>query len=420
MVEIPRYHVWTIGCQMNKVESERLGGLFEQLGYQATDSPDEADIIVLNSCVVRQHAEDKVINKLKNLKALKRARPHLKLALTGCLVGSDTANLKQKLPHVDYFFKPGEFPQWLAKPAAMPLPAHPGLSTYITIIQGCNNFCSYCIVPYRRGRERSRPIAEIISEAQELVKRGVKEIILLGQNVDSYGHDLPDKPDLADLLTEINSIEGLLRIRFLTSHPKDMSETLINTIAHLKKVCEQISLPVQAGDDEILKLMKRGYTVEHYRRLANLMRGKIPGLALSTDLIIGFPTETAEQFQHSYDLINEMKFDTVHVAAYSPREGTTATRDLQDDVPPEEKARRLKLIEDLQAEISTAINESLVGKTIEILVDGQKGGKWRGRTRTDKLVFYNSKNNYLGQLIDVKIDSAGPWSVRGRVIKEAK
>ena len=416
MVNYPKYYIWTIGCQMNKVESERLGGLFEQFNYMATDTPDDADVIVLNSCVVRRHAEDKVINKLKNLKALKRSRPNLKLAVTGCLVGSDIAGLKEKLPFVDYFFQPAGFPPWLDKPAVMPLPARPDLSTYITIMQGCNNFCSYCIVPYRRGRERSRPIAEIVGEARELTKRGAREIILLGQNVDSYGHDLPDKPDLADLLTAVNDIEGLLRIRFLTSHPKDMSEKLIDTMARLPKVCEQVSLPIQAGDNEILKLMKRGYTVEHYRRLADSMRQKIPGLALSTDLIVGFPTETAEQFRHSYELIEEMKFDTVHVAAYSPREGTSATRDFKDDVPPEEKARRLKLIEDLQEIISTAINESLIGKTEEILVDGKKGGRWRGRTRTDKLVFFNSKVDYTGQLININIESAGPWSLRGKLI----
>ncbi|MBN1366862.1 MAG: tRNA (N6-isopentenyl adenosine(37)-C2)-methylthiotransferase MiaB [Dehalococcoidales bacterium] len=413
---MPKYYIWTIGCQMNKVESERLEALFTEYGYQSTKTADDADIIVLNSCVVRQHAEDKVLNKLKNLKALKQSRPNLKLAVTGCLVEPNIAGLKEKLPFVDYFFKPAGFPPWLDKPATMSLPANSDLSTYVTIMQGCNNFCSYCIVPYRRGRERSRSIAEIIREAEELVKRGAREIILLGQNVDSYGHDLPDKPDLADLLTAINDIEGLLRIRFLTSHPKDMSEKLIDTMAVLPKVCEQVSLPVQAGDNDILKLMRRGYTVEHYRRLADLMREKIPGLALSTDLIVGFPTETTEQFQNSYGLIAEMRFDTVHVAAYSPREGTTATRDFKDDVPPEEKARRLKLIEDLQENISTSINESLIGKTVEILVDGKKSGRWRGRTRTDKLVFFNSKVDYTGQLININIESAGAWSLRGKLI----
>lgn len=272
MVNIPKYYIWTIGCQMNKVESERLSGLFEQSGYQAADSTEEADVIVLNSCVVRQHAEDKVINKLNNLKAVKRVRPDIKLAVTGCIVNSDVSRLKERFPHVGYFFKPGDFPQWIEKPETMPLPVQPALSTYVSIIQGCNNFCSYCIVPYRRGRERSRPIEEILCEVQELVRRGVKEVILLGQNVDSYGHDLADKPDLADLLAELNGIEGLMRIRFLTSHPKDMSQKLIDIIAHLDKVCEQISLPIQAGDDEILKLMKRGYTVEHYRRLVSRMR----------------------------------------------------------------------------------------------------------------------------------------------------
>ncbi len=416
MVRIPKYHVWTIGCQMNKVESERLGGLFEQLGYQSIDSVDDADLIVLNSCVVRQHAEDKVINKLKNLKALKKRNPSVKIAVTGCLVNSDIAHLNEKYPHVDYFFKPGEFPRWLEKPAEMPLPAKPDLSTYITIIQGCNNFCSYCIVPYRRGRERSRPVAEIVCEAKELVKRGVKEIVLLGQNVDSYGQDLPDKPDLANLLTEINRIEGLYRIRFLTSHPKDISEKLIDTMAGLDKVCEQISLPIQAGDNDILKLMKRGYTVERYRSLVGLMLEKIPGLALSTDIIVGFPTETAERFQHTYDLIKDMKFDTVHLAAYSPREGTAAARELKDDVPQAEKERRLKLAEELQEQISLEKNRSLIGQTVEVLVDGKKGGKWRSRTRTDKLVFFNSTNNCTGKLVQVKIESAGPWSLTGKPV----
>jgi tRNA-2-methylthio-N6-dimethylallyladenosine synthase len=419
-VKAPQYYIWTIGCQMNKVESERLSGLFEQSGYQVTDSAEEADVIVLNSCVVRQHAEDKVVNKLNNLKAVKRARPGIKLAVTGCIVNSDISHLKERFSHVDYFFKPGDFPQWIEKPETMPLPFQPAISTYVSIIQGCNNFCSYCIVPYRRGREQSRPVAEIACEVNTLVSRGVKEVILLGQNVDSYGHDLADKSDLANLLAELNGIEGLIRIRFLTNHPKDMSQKLIDIIARLEKVCEQISLPVQAGDDEILKLMKRGYTVEHYRRLVKQMREKIPGLALSTDVIVGFPSETAEQFQHTFDLLAELKFDTVHIAAYSPREGTAAARELVDDVPDEEKTRRLKLVEELQEKISVEINTELSGQPVEILVDGKKGGKWRGRTRTDKLVFFNSKDNCLGQLVIIKIDKTGPWSLQGKQIKEAE
>ncbi len=417
---MPSYYIWTIGCQMNKAESERLSGLFEREGYQETGSAEEADVILLNTCVVRQHAEDRVINKLANLKAVKRARPDIKLAVTGCIVNADTKHLKEKFPQVDYFFKPGDLPQWLERPATIPLPAQPGVSAYIPIIQGCNNFCSYCIVPYRRGREHSRPVEEIVCEVKGLVQCGVKEVILLGQNVDSYGHDLADRPDLADLLTEVNKVDGLLRIRFLTSHPKDMSRKLIDTIAGLDKVCEQISLPVQAGDDEILKLMKRDYTVEHYRHLVELMREKIPGLALSTDVIVGFPSETKEQFQHSYDLLSELRCDTVHIAAYSPREGTFAARELADDVPPAEKTWRQRLIEDLQEKISTEINTGLSGQVVEVLVDGKKGGKWQGRTRTDKLVFYSSKDECLGRLVKVKIEKTGPWSLQGKQIKEAE
>jgi len=293
-----KYHIWTIGCQMNKAESERLGSYFEEMGYQITESAAEADLIVLNSCVVRQHAEDRVVNKLHALKALKQSKPKLTLAVTGCLVNADTAGLKERFPQVDHFFKPGERPEWLEGAGwEQILPQNPTPCTYVPIIQGCDNFCAYCIVPYRRGREKSRPIPEIVSEVRELVGRGAREVTLLGQNVDSYGHDLPDKPDLADLLGELNPIEGLLRIRFLTNHPKDMSPRLIGAIAELDKVCEQLNLAVQAGSNQMLKTMKRGYTIERYRRLIGEIRAKIPEIALSTDVIVGFPGETEEQFQ---------------------------------------------------------------------------------------------------------------------------
>ncbi|MDD5083052.1 MAG: MiaB/RimO family radical SAM methylthiotransferase, partial [Dehalococcoidales bacterium] len=267
-MKTPTYYVWTIGCQMNKAESERLGSYLEQLGYHPTPNIKQADLVVLNSCVVRQGAEDRVINKLHSLKPLKQTHPGLTVAVTGCLVNSETDQLRERFPQVDYFFKSGELPPWLEEPApAQALPQHPAPSTFVPIMQGCNNFCSYCIVPYRRGRERSRPLPEIVSEVVELVRRGVKEVTLLGQNVDAYGHDLTEGPDLADLLTELNAIEGLARLRFLTSHPRDMSARLIKAIATLDKVCPQISLPVQSGDDDILLAMKRGYTIKHYRQL---------------------------------------------------------------------------------------------------------------------------------------------------------
>jgi len=411
-----QYHIWTIGCQMNKAESERLGSFFEQLGYQATDTAEKASIIVLNSCVVRQNAENRVINKLSALKALKRTNPGITLAVTGCLVNSEVDQLKESFPHVDYFFKPGDYPQWLERTEPGPiLPQHPSPATFVPIIQGCNNFCSYCIVPYRRGRERSRPIAEISCEVKELVRRGTKGVTLLGQNVDSYGHDLPDKPDLANLLKELNTIDGLARIRFLTNHPKDMSPKLIEAVAHLEKVCEQISLPVQSGDNDILKAMRRGYTVEHFRQLITEIRSKIPGVALSTDVIVGFPSESEPQFQQTVNLLSELRFDTVHVAAYSPRSGTAAAMEFEDNIPLAEKKERLDKIEQLQENIATEINAQLLGKTVEVLVEDTKKGKWQGRTRSGKLVFFSNNGNCLGQLMKIRIEKTSPWSLQGKV-----
>lgn len=401
---------------MNKAESERLGSLFEQHGYVPTTTAANADIIVLNSCVVRQSAEDKVANKLVNLQVLKKRHPGLTLALTGCLVDSNTAQLSKAFPYVDYFFKPGEHPDWLTSSAReQPMLQDVEPAVYVPIQQGCNNFCSYCIVPYRRGRERSRPVSELKNEIEGLVRRGAKEVTLVGQNVDSYGQDLPDKPDLAGLLTELNSIQGLARMRFLTNHPKDMSGRLIQSIATLDKVCEQFNLPIQAGDDDILTLMRRGYTVEHYRQLIAETRRQVPGISISTDIIVGFPSETVEQFQHTLDLLAELRFETVHVAAYSPRPGTVAARELEDDVSAEEKSRRLKLIEHLQESISTEVNAALVGETVEILVEGRKKGKWQGRTRSGKLVFYNDNGNWRGQLVNIRIEKAGAWSLQGKL-----
>ena len=412
---MPKYHIWTIGCQMNKAESERLASRFEELGYEATKTVEDADIIVVNSCVVRQSAENRVVNKLNALRPLKKTKPDTVLALTGCLVNSDTEGLRNTYPYVDHFFKPGACPPWLEETTALSLPQHPSPSAYVTIGQGCDNFCSYCIVPYRRGRESSRTMEEITCEVRELVRRGAREVILLGQNVDSYGHDLPERPDLADLLTELHGIEGLWRLRFLTNHPKDMSQKLINTIAELDKVCEQISLPVQAGSDEILKAMRRGYTADQYRQLVRQIRETVPGVALSTDVIVGFPSESEEQFQQTVNLLSEIKFDTVHVAAYSTRTGTEAARKLEDNIPSTEKKRRLDIVERLQEGIQTEINSQLKGKAVEVLVEGRNRDKWYGRTRTDKLVFFSSSENHTGELAAIRIEKTSPWSLQGTI-----
>ena len=410
-----KYHIWTIGCQMNAAESARLAARFEELGYEAASTPGDADLVVLNSCVVRQGAEDRVINKLHAMRPLKKARPDIVLALTGCLVDSDAARLKKKYPHVDHFFKAGESPPWLETPAVLSLPHLPSPSVYVTISQGCDNFCSYCIVPFRRGREKSRPPEEITCEVRELVGRGAGEVVLLGQNVDSYGRDLPGRPDLADLLAALNEIEGLARLRFLTNHPRDMSDRLIGAIARLDRVCEQVNLPVQAGSDEVLRTMKRGYTVDEYRRLIGHIREIVPGAAIGTDVIVGFPSETEDQFRGTLDLLSELKFDTVHVAAYSPRPGTAAARDLADDVPPAEKKARLDAVERLQEAVQAEINAGLLGRRLEVLVEGKKGGKWYGRTRTGKLVFFSSGGDRTGQLVDIKITRTSPWSLQGKI-----
>jgi len=414
---------------MNKAESQQIAGYLDSAGYQATTSFSHADLVVLNTCVVRQSAEDKILGTLGLLKGLKSKRPNLHILVTGCFVNSHTQELQRQFPHVDLLFKPGDYPELIAWGQKQDIPIEQNLLRYpcndsrlarspcalIPIIQGCDNFCSYCIVPYRRGREVSRPAEEIVCEVAELVSRGVREVTLLGQNVDSYGHDLPGHPDLADLLNELSGIDELVRIRFLTNHPKDMSLKVIETMASIKKVCEHLELPVQSGDDDILKAMRRGYTVERYRDLVHTIRRKIPHISLSTDLIVGFPGETEEQFEHSLSLVQEMKFDVVHVAAYSPRPGTIAYREYQDNIPAEVKKERLNKIEELQTAIASEINSQLRGQETEVLVEGKKGGKWYGRTRSNKLVFFEDAGEWLGQLAIVHIDRTSPWSLIGQV-----
>ena len=425
-----RYFIWTIGCQMNKAESQRIACYLDYIGCQAAPSFQEADLIVLNTCVVRQSAENRVLGTLGLLKGMRARRPNISILVTGCFVDSDIARLKKGFPQVDFFFKPGALPEltaWTSKAglsATEPEPPRYSIaaprgtappSAFVPIIQGCNNFCSYCIVPYRRGRELSRSPREVVREVKELVKQGVKEVTLLGQNVDSYGHDLPERPDLADLLVELDGIDGLARIRFLTNHPKDMSGKLIATMSRLDKVCEHLDLALQSGDNEVLKAMRRGYTVERCRELVRAIRRSVPGISLSTDIIVGFPGESDEQFEHSLSLLEEMSFDVVHVAAYSPRRGTIAWRKYEDDVPPDLKKERLHRIEQLQASIAADINSKLEGRTVEVLVEGQKKGKWYGRSRNDKLVFFRDRAEQLGRLVKVRIEKSSPWALQGEI-----
>ncbi len=419
----PRYFIWTIGCQMNKAESERIAGYLDSAGCRATGWFSDADLVILNTCVVRQSAENKALGTLGLLKGLKDEHPGLRIVVTGCLVDSDSKDLSRRFPQVDFAFRPGDFRElveWGHDEAGLVggelrLPETCSPCAYIPIMQGCDNFCSYCIVPYRRGREVSRPLEDILCEAEQLVEHGAVEVTLLGQNVDSYGHDLPEGPDLAELLTQLEGIDGIARIRFLTNHPKDINPKLIETVASASKVCEHLQLPVQAGDDDILRAMRRGYTVERYRELVRTIRRHIPHVSLSTDVIVGFPGETETQFEHTCSLLEEIEFDVVHVAAYSPRPDTAAARELEDDVPSHVKKQRLNRVESVQADIASRINSQLQGKIVEVLVEGKKKGRWFGRTRSDKLVFFDDAGDWLGRLVEVQIDNASPWSLKGQV-----
>ena len=425
------YHIWTVGCQMNVADSERLGSALEQLGCTAVGAMEEADVIVLNSCVVRQGAEDKVAGRLASLKPLKQRDPDKIVALMGCMVGPDTAELERRFPHVDSFMRPQEFGDLVRLVEAregvcldnsIPLvPSRPSVAAFVPIIHGCDKFCTFCIIPYRRGRERSRPVPELVREVEMLVRRGVKEVTLLGQNVDSYGHDLDGEPDLADLLTVLDDVPGLRRIRFLTSHPNDMSQKLIDAVAGLERVCEYINLPVQAGDNLVLERMRRGYAREQYLELAGRIRAAMPKVGLTTDIIVGFPGETDAQFERTMDLVREVRFDKVHGAAYSPRPGTIAWRKQPDDVPPAEKKRRHRSLEELQEGIAREINRGVVGRREEVLVEERKDGRWRGRTRSNKLVYLDEESGEraFGEIVPVEIVAATAFSLQGRVASGA-
>lgn len=425
-----RYCIWTIGCQMNEAESARAAAMLSQAGYLQTQIEDDADVIIVNSCVVRQAAEDKVAGKVGSLAQVKRRRPDIRIALTGCMVTGQESQLAERFPHVDLFYGPSEFNKLVRIAPELEdvdvdlaeLPhfyqegtGDPNVTAFVPIIYGCNFVCSYCIVPYRRGREVSRPLTDILEEVKRLAARGVKEVTLLGQTVNAYGHDLPSHPDLADLLAAVDAVDGIERVRFLTSHPKYMSDRIIRAVADLPSLCEHINLPVQAGDNEVLRRMRRTYTVEHYRERIGFIRDTIPGVTLATDIIVGFPGETEEQFANTYRLLEDLRFDKVHVAMYSPRPGTLSNRWV-DDVPRAEKKRRHRAIEKLQAELLTERNRHNVGKTYEVLVDGFAKGRWRGRTRGNSLVFFESDGTWSGKTVDVAIADSTPWYMLGNPV----
>ncbi len=485
-----KYHIWTVGCQMNQADLQRIQTLLDEMGWEEA-SMEQANLVILNTCSVRKAPEEKAHNQLAQLKHAKAKRSDLLVALMGCMIGSQKTidELSKRYPHIDLFMKVEQadiLPRFLEErwtpisgagcldieymPPGETVPVEPGeriLPTFATstntsgkrtvlpmaivpkmgertahyptkiepaqasptawlpVVLGCNKVCTYCIVPYRRGRERSRPVDELVMEAAALVGKGAKELTLLGQTVEAYGLDLPGKPDLAELMTHLSEIDGLERIRFMTSYPRHMNDSMIERMAALSKVCEHVNIPVQAGDDELLRRMKRGYTLDEYRDRITRLRALWPGVSLSTDIIVGFCGETEEEFQHTLDLLEEIRFDVVHVAAYSVRPGTVAAR-WEDDVPLAEKKRRLHAVEEVQARIAFELNQPLLGSVEEVLVeeanDAHGRQQWKGRNRTNKLVYFpqpTAESETMGRpiqpgdLVKVQIERATSWSLQG-------
>lgn len=424
---------------MNVRDSEAMAGLLAAMGFEPTDDPAQADVILLNTCTVRESAEERAYGRLGELRALKRRRPGLILGMAGCLVQKDRERVLEKAPWLDVVFgvhnihrlpellrqaRDGCLPVyevWDRPDRDRPLPALPALRgsrvrAFVNIIHGCNKFCTFCIVPYVRGRERSVPPDQVVAEVRAAAAQGYKEVTLLGQNVDSYGHDLVPRCDLAALLRRVHEVPGIERIRFTTSHPRDMTRTLIRTVAELPKVCEHIHLPVQSGDDGILKRMHRAYTVAQYRATVDAIREAMPQASITTDIIVGFPGETDEAFERTLRFVEEVQFDAINTAMYSPRAGTPAAT-YPDQVPEDVKRRRLHSLNQLQERIALALNRRLLGAVQDVLVEepGTRGGVV-GRTRTNKVVVLDGGADLVGRTVEVEILEAGSWVLRGRPV----
>ena len=446
------FYIKTYGCQMNERDSDSAAAILEENGYHAVDSEEDADIVILNTCSVRDQAERKAIGKLWIIKSLKEKRPHMIFGIMGCMAQSRGEELLQTIPHLDFAIGTDQIHQLPEVIGAIlegerkidrderSGPDTPGIdvhrldesgrhfSAFVSIMRGCNRYCSYCIVPYVRGPERSRDPQGIVDEVRSLAERGVCEVMLLGQNVAAYGLDgsVPPPPEdcspFADLLARLQEIEGIRRIRFTSPHPAFFNRRLIHAIAELPKVCKNVHLPLQSGSDRILKLMNRPYTAEKYRDIVGNLKSLIPDITFSTDVIVGFPTETEEDFQMTRDLMNEVGFDNSYIFKYSPRKGTVSAR-MEDDVPQEEKERRNQiLLKDLEDRLAVR-NESLVGKTFEILLDGpskRNPNRWSGRTDGFKLAVFEPKTALKpGDFIQVRIIRSTSMTLYGEQVIEA-
>ncbi|MFY9520066.1 MAG: tRNA (N6-isopentenyl adenosine(37)-C2)-methylthiotransferase MiaB [Caldicoprobacterales bacterium] len=436
-----KYHIITYGCQMNVHDSEKLAGMLSEIGYTETSSQHDADLVLFNTCCVRENAELKVYGNVGALKAYKQANPNMIIGVCGCMMQQEEIAkfIVDRFPFVDLVFGTHNlhrFPQLILQALDsshtiievldeegtivehIPTKRDKGVSAWTTIMYGCNNFCSYCIVPYVRGRERSRDPEEIVNEITKLGNQGYKEITLLGQNVNSYGKDMGGGYLFHDLLSDINKINSIERIRFMTSHPKDLSKELIRTMANSEKVCEHLHLPIQAGNNRILKAMNRKYTREEYIGLVESVREAMPDIALTTDIIVGFPGESSQEFEDTLDIIKRLKFDSAYTFIYSPRKGTPAVN-IEDKISIEEKKERLAKLIEIQSKISRMKNDAYIGKVKEVLVEGRSKTTDKvltGRTRENKIVNFLADEKVIGQLIRVKITKARSWSLEGEVL----
>ncbi|MCH7811953.1 MAG: tRNA (N6-isopentenyl adenosine(37)-C2)-methylthiotransferase MiaB [Chloroflexi bacterium] len=441
-----RYHIWTVGCQMNVADSQKLASGLDRLGWFEVETPQEADLVVLNTCSIRERPEQRAISKLGTLKKMRGGGKEFTIAVMGCMVGLKTDELQRRFPFVDVFARPQQFEPIMEAvgyedtggefwPDTFATPA--GVTAYVPVIHGCDKFCTYCIVPFRRGRERSRTIDDVHAEVEHLAARGVREVTLLGQTVEAYGHDLPDTPDLGDLFRAVHDIDGIERFRFLTSYPKDMTDVLLEAVRDLPKVSSYLHVPAQSGCNDVLKQMKRGYTVEEYLEMMDRIRDIVPGCSVSSDFIVGHPGETEESFQKSMGLVRFCRFKNSFIFKYSPRPGTKAHQLYPDDVPEEIKRRRNNEMLALQNEISEEDNAEFIGCEVEILVEGlskfavKSAASQRptadsdvptlktqlvGRTVCDRITVFEGNPRLAGTLTNVVVEDCTPTTLIGSIV----
>ncbi len=432
--------IQTFGCQQNEADSERLGGMAKQMGYLFTDLPSEADVILINTCAIREHAELKTLSITGQFKHLKEKKPSLIIGICGCMVSQEHRlnDVKNKYPYVDFLFGTESlyrFPMILYNAyitnkrqfyvnedsgniaEGLPVRRLSGLRAWVSITYGCNNYCTYCVVPYVRGRERSRARENILDEVRSLADDGYREITLLGQNVNSYGSDIESGYTFADLLEDVCGIEGDFKVRFMTSNPKDVSHRLIDVIADQSKITKQFHLPLQSGSDRILSAMNRRYTRESYRNTINYMRFRMPEIALSTDIIVGFPTETEEEFEETIKMLEEVRFDSIYSFIYSKRKGTRAA-EMEGQIPDAIKGQRFERLIAAQNRISYEKNQEYIGKTINILVEGRSktdDTRLTGRNEKGRLIHFNGSDDLIGKTIPIKIERAETYAIYGSI-----